>query len=65
VLYSRLREADRLAVDVVLAVLPPDEGVGAAVADRLRRAAGGGGGFADRRSKAGACDGDKEGRGGP
>ncbi len=43
VLYSRLREADRLGVDVVLAVLPPDEGVGAAVRDRLRRAAGRGG----------------------
>jgi L-threonylcarbamoyladenylate synthase len=65
VLYSRLREADKLEVDVVLAVLPSDDGVGAAVGDRLRRAAGGGGGFADRRSKAGARDGDKEGRGGP
>jgi L-threonylcarbamoyladenylate synthase len=64
VLYTRLREADRLGVDVVLAVPPPDTGVGAAVADRLRRAAGGGGGFADRQSKAGACDGDKEGGGG-
>jgi L-threonylcarbamoyladenylate synthase len=63
VLYARLRDADRLAVDVVLAVPPPDSGVGAAIGDRLRRAAGEGGGFADRRSKAGACDGDKEGQG--
>jgi L-threonylcarbamoyladenylate synthase len=59
VLYARLREADRVGVDVVLAVPPPDEGVGAAVGDRLRRAAGAGGGFAVRRSKAGARDGDK------
>jgi L-threonylcarbamoyladenylate synthase len=40
VLYARLREADRLGVDVLLAVAPPDAGVGAAVRDRLRRAAG-------------------------
>jgi L-threonylcarbamoyladenylate synthase len=40
VLYARLREADRVGVDVVLAVPPPGTGVGAAVADRLRRAAG-------------------------
>jgi L-threonylcarbamoyladenylate synthase len=40
VLYARLREADRVAVDVLLAVPPPDTGVGAAVRDRLRRAAG-------------------------
>jgi L-threonylcarbamoyladenylate synthase len=40
VLYARLREADRLGVDVVVAVAPPDAGVGAAVRDRLRRAAG-------------------------
>jgi L-threonylcarbamoyladenylate synthase len=59
VLYARLREADRAGADVVLAVPPPDTGVGAAVADRLRRAAGRGGGFADRRSKAGARDGDE------
>jgi L-threonylcarbamoyladenylate synthase len=42
VLYTRLREADRRGVDVLLAVPPPDTGVGAAVGDRLRRAAGGG-----------------------
>jgi L-threonylcarbamoyladenylate synthase len=40
VLYARLREADRRGVDVLLAVLPPDTGVGVAVGDRLRRAAG-------------------------
>jgi L-threonylcarbamoyladenylate synthase len=61
VLYARLREADRLGVDVVLAVPPSETGVGAAIRDRLRRAAGVGGGLADRRSQAGACDGDNEG----
>jgi L-threonylcarbamoyladenylate synthase len=40
VLYARLREVDRRGVDVLLAVPPPDTGVGAAVRDRLRRAAG-------------------------
>jgi L-threonylcarbamoyladenylate synthase len=40
VLYARLREVDRRGVDVLLAVPPPDIGVGAAVRDRLRRAAG-------------------------
>ena len=40
VLYARLREVDRRGVDVLLAVPPPDAGVGVAVADRLRRAAG-------------------------
>jgi L-threonylcarbamoyladenylate synthase len=39
-LYARLREVDRRGVDVLLAVPPPDTGVGVAVADRLRRAAG-------------------------
>lgn len=38
-LYERLRRADEVGAEVVLAVPPPDEGVGAAVADRLRRAA--------------------------
>ncbi len=38
-LYSNLREADRLGADVLLAVPPTAEGIGAAVADRLRRAA--------------------------
>src|SRR5256886_1477310 len=39
-LYARVREADRRGVDVLLAVPPPDTGVGVAVGDRLRRAAG-------------------------
>jgi L-threonylcarbamoyladenylate synthase len=40
VLYQRLREIDGEGVDVILAVLPADTGdIGAAVADRLRRAA--------------------------
>jgi L-threonylcarbamoyladenylate synthase len=39
VLYDRLRQADRLGADVLLVVPPPAGGVGAAVRDRLRRAA--------------------------
>lgn len=38
-LYGRLRQADRLGIEVLLAVAPPEVGVGVAVADRLRRAA--------------------------
>jgi L-threonylcarbamoyladenylate synthase len=38
-LYQRLREADRRGLDVLLAIAPPETGIGAAVADRLRRAA--------------------------
>lgn len=41
-LYQRLREADRRGVEVLLAVPPPETGMGTAVADRLRRAAGAG-----------------------
>jgi len=41
VVYQRLRDADDLALDVVLAVPPPDAGIGAAVCDRLSRAAAG------------------------
>lgn len=40
-LYSALRNADEIGVDVVLAVAPPPDGIGAAVTDRLGRAAGG------------------------
>lgn len=40
-LYGRLREGAQAGLDVVLAVPPPEEGVGVAVADRLRRAASG------------------------
>ncbi len=39
-LYARLRAADDEGADVVLAVLPADEGIGAAIRDRLRKAAG-------------------------
>ena len=38
-LYSALREADALGLTTVLAVLPDASGIGAAVIDRLRRAA--------------------------
>jgi L-threonylcarbamoyladenylate synthase len=40
-LYSWLRDADRLGLDAVVAVLPEDEGIGAAVRDRLLRASRG------------------------
>lgn len=39
VLYARLREADARALDVLLAVAPSAVGIGAAVVDRLQRAA--------------------------
>jgi L-threonylcarbamoyladenylate synthase len=39
-LYSRLRDADAHGADVVLAVLPAEQGIGRAIADRLRKAAG-------------------------
>ncbi len=38
-LYALLRRADAERCDVIVAVPPPDVGIGAAVADRLRRAA--------------------------
>ncbi|MCD9623763.1 L-threonylcarbamoyladenylate synthase [Rhabdothermincola salaria] len=38
-LYARLRQADRLGLDVVVCVPPPAAGIGVAVRDRLRRAA--------------------------
>jgi L-threonylcarbamoyladenylate synthase len=38
-LYARLRQADRLGLDVLVCVPPPARGIGVAVADRLRRAA--------------------------
>jgi L-threonylcarbamoyladenylate synthase len=40
VLYHALREVDRQGYDVALVSLPPESGMGAAIADRLRRAAG-------------------------
>ena len=39
VLYARLRDADARGLDALLAVPPPGAGVGAAIADRLTRAA--------------------------
>jgi L-threonylcarbamoyladenylate synthase len=42
VLYARLREADERELDVLLVVAPPSEGIGAAVTDRLTRAAASG-----------------------
>ncbi len=42
VLYARLREADERELDIVLAVAPPPAGIGAAVTDRLARAAASG-----------------------
>lgn len=38
VLYSRLRAADRLRIDVLLVIPPPPHGLGLAVRDRLSRA---------------------------
>jgi L-threonylcarbamoyladenylate synthase len=40
-LYARLRQADRLGLDVLVCVPPPAVGIGVAVIDRLRRAAAG------------------------
>ncbi|KAA0071255.1 L-threonylcarbamoyladenylate synthase [Rhodanobacter sp. T12-5] len=39
-LYARLRQADELGLDILVAVPPPDAGLGLALRDRLRRAAG-------------------------
>lgn len=39
-LYHSLRQADHLGLQVLVAVMPEDEGIGHAVRDRLRRAAG-------------------------
>jgi L-threonylcarbamoyladenylate synthase len=39
-LFAWLRELDRKGVEVILALLPPATGIGLAVRDRLRRAAG-------------------------
>ena len=38
-LYQRLRQADDEALDVLVVALPPEDGLGAAIRDRLRRAA--------------------------
>ncbi|MCU1397187.1 MAG: hypothetical protein JWN62_296 [Acidimicrobiales bacterium] len=39
-LFSRLRDADARGLDVVVAVMPPPIGLGHAIRDRLRKAAG-------------------------
>lgn len=39
-LYSCLRQADRMGLDVLMVALPADDGLGHALRDRLRRAAG-------------------------
>jgi L-threonylcarbamoyladenylate synthase len=39
-LYALLRRVDDLGCDVALVTLPPEAGIGAAIVDRLRRAAG-------------------------
>jgi L-threonylcarbamoyladenylate synthase len=39
-LYATLRQVDELGCDVALVTLPKEEGLGVAIADRLRRAAG-------------------------
>ena len=38
-LYSRLRDADDRDIDTVIAVMPPAEGLGHAIRDRLTKAA--------------------------
>jgi L-threonylcarbamoyladenylate synthase len=38
-LFEVLRRLDRESLDAVVAELPPEEGIGRAIADRLRRAA--------------------------
>ncbi|WP_197512902.1 L-threonylcarbamoyladenylate synthase [Acidihalobacter aeolianus] len=43
VLYNRLRQADHLGVQVLVTVMPAEAGIGYAICDRLRRAAGQGG----------------------
>ena len=40
VLYASLRQVDRLGCDVALIALPAETGIGAAIVDRLRKAAG-------------------------
>lgn len=39
-LYGFLRELDQLVCDLIVASLPEEEGLGLAIANRLRRAAG-------------------------
>ncbi|MFF1373631.1 Sua5 family C-terminal domain-containing protein [Streptomyces virginiae] len=39
-LYGFLRELDQQGCDLIIASLPPEKGLGLAIANRLRRAAG-------------------------
>jgi len=39
-LYANLRDADRRGIGVILVAMPPENGLGLAVADRLKKAAG-------------------------
>lgn len=39
-LYAALREADQRGADVIVVAVPAEKGLGLAIADRLRRAAG-------------------------
>jgi L-threonylcarbamoyladenylate synthase len=39
-LYATLRQIDQRGFDAIVVSLPPEKGLGAAIADRLRRAAG-------------------------
>lgn len=39
-LYALMRDAERRGADVIVALVPADDGLGAAVRDRLMRAAG-------------------------
>ena len=48
-LYAALRDADRLGAEVIVVPRPDETGLGLAVADRLRRAARGGGGHPPAR----------------
>lgn len=52
-LYQRLRQADHMGLQVLVAVMPPDVGLGHALRDRLRRAAGLGDGAAPARATSG------------
>jgi L-threonylcarbamoyladenylate synthase len=38
-LYRLMRQADAETLDILVVALPPDEGLGVAIRDRLRRAA--------------------------
>lgn len=54
-LYRRLRDADHLGLQVLVAVMPPGVGLGHALRDRLRRAAGLGDGGASTHDTGGGA----------